>query len=161
MTRLAATMLLSACTGLGAYPVAPPHEADGGGGDAGETDAGPAGAGVEDCERELPPFDAGTSEGPIDDCLSLTEQLDDLFTAAGEPIYEHCYFDAKRDPCCGAVECADTEAEILFLDAVLAVAEARGYPPSMQLIGVGLGDDHAGAEFLVTIDWLEMRLGVS
>ena len=155
MTRLAATMLLSACTALGACPVVPPPEADGGGDDAGEADAGPADAGVDDCEE----FDPGIWEAPmLEPCWPLPEPLGDLHTVNGEPIYANCYLDPLRDPCCGAAECADTEAEVLFLDVVLVVAAERGYPLSMQLIRVGVDDHGASAAFLVTIDWFEMEL---
>ena len=70
LTRLTAAFLLSACGALGACPVAPPPDPDGGGGDAdeadaGEPDAGAGDAGVDDCERDLPAWDAGTSEAPM------------------------------------------------------------------------------------------------
>jgi hypothetical protein len=157
--------LLSASAALGACPVAPPPDPDGGGGDADEADAGAGDAGaadggVCDCGRDPPPFDAGTSEAPMGGCWPLREPIDDLVTDAGLPIYEHCYFESVRDPCCGPAECGDTEAEIRFLDAILAIAEARGYPPSMQLIELGASEYTAGAAFLVSIDWYETVIAI-
>lgn len=164
LTRLTTAVLLAQFSALAACPGFPPPDVDGGE-DAGEADAGPGDAGaadggVYDCGRDPPPFDAGTSEAPMGGCWPLPEPLDDVYTGAGEPIYERCYFEAARDPCCGPAECADTEAEVLFLDTVLAVAEARGFPPSMLLTNVWVEESRAGASFLITIDWFETPLHV-